>query len=56
VHFLLGYFLSFLGCGEGGDRVYVAQAGLKLAVILPQPPTSGITGMNHHDWKDSFNL
>jgi hypothetical protein len=32
---------SFLG-------LYVAQAGLKLAILLPQPLRAGITGMCHH--------
>jgi hypothetical protein len=27
---------------------YVLQAVLELIILLPQPPSVGITGMNHH--------
>jgi hypothetical protein len=46
----------FLFCFVFWHRVshYVAQAGLKLTILLAQPPKFGITGVNHHSQSGDF--
>jgi hypothetical protein len=40
-------FYSFVLCFETGFY-YVAQAGLKLMILLPQPLSAGSMGLCHH--------
>jgi hypothetical protein len=34
----------------GLELTYIAQAGLKLTILLPAPASFRITGMSHHTW------
>jgi hypothetical protein len=43
-HFVVGLFTFETGSG------YVAQAVLKLVILLPQPPEYGVTGEYHYAW------
>jgi hypothetical protein len=48
-----GFCHSSLHCFET-ETFYVAQTGLELTILLPQPPEcwdSGTTGVQHHTWR-----
>lgn len=52
IRFLLSFFLSlYLYLFSWRQFYYVAHAGLELVtILLPQLPSTGTTGMYHHDW------